>query len=193
MNRTLILASTSAYRAALLRRLGRDFLQIAPDCDERALPGEPVAAQAQRLAASKAASVAARHPDALVLGSDQLAERDGQPAGKPGTHAAARAQLAAASGRTLRFHTAWCLIDAASGQRWQGCDLTRARLRMLDAASIERYLERERPYDCAGSFKSEGLGIALFERIDSSDPTALIGLPLIAVAAALRAAGLDVP
>ncbi|EQD61239.1 Maf-like protein [mine drainage metagenome] len=193
MNRTLILASTSAYRAALLRRLGRDFLQIAPDCDERALPGEPVAAQAQRLAAGKAASVAARHPDALVLGSDQLAERDGQPVGKPGTHAAARAQLAAASGRTLRFHTAWCLIDVASGQRWQGCDLTSARLRMLDAASIERYLERERPYDCAGSFKSEGLGIALFERIDSSDPTALIGLPLIAVAAALRAAGLEVP
>ena len=193
MNRTLILASTSAYRAALLRRLGRDFLQIAPDCDERALPGEPVATQARRLAAGKAASVAARHPDALVLGSDQLAERDGQPVGKPGTYAAARAQLAAASGRTLRFHTAWCLIDVASGQRWQGCDLTRARLRMLDAASIERYLERERPYDCAGSFKSEGPGIALFERIDSSDPTALIGLPLIAVAAALRAAGLEVP
>ncbi len=193
MNRSLILASTSSYRAMLLRRLLDDFQQIAPDCDEHALPGEAVAAQAQRLAAAKAASVAARHADALVLGSDQLAERDGQAVGKPGTHAAAHTQLAAASGRTLRFHTAWCLLDAASGQRWQGCDVTRVNFRALAAPEIERYLQRERPYDCAGSFKSEGPGIALFERIDSSDPTALIGLPLIAVAAALRAAGLPVP
>jgi septum formation protein len=193
MNRTLILASTSAYRATLLRRVYDDFLQIAPDCDERALPGETVAAQAQRLAAGKAASVAARHVDALVLGADQLAERDGHTVGKPGTHAAAHAQLAAASARTLQFHTAWCLLDAASGQRWQGCDVTRVHFRTLDAPAIERYLQRERPYDCAGSFKCEGLGIALFERIDSSDPTALIGLPLIALAAALRAAGLAVP
>lgn len=193
MKRTLILASTSTYRAALLRRVLEDFRQVAPDCDEHALPGEAVAAQAQRLAATKAASVTARHPDALVLGSDQLAELDGHAVGKPGTHAVAHAQLAAASGRTLQFHTAWCLLDAASGQRWQGCDVTRAHFRALDAHAIERYLQREQPYDCAGSFKSEGLGIALFERIDSSDPTALIGLPLIAVATALRAAGLDVP
>ena len=193
MSAPLILASTSAYRAALLRRITDAFTQQAPDCDERALPAESIPAQAARLAATKAASVAARHADALVLGSDQLAALDHAAIGKPGDHAGARRQLRAVSGRVLEFHTAWCLIDAASRQRWQGIDATRVHFRALSDAEIERYLLRERPYDCAGSFKCEGLGITLFERIESEDPTALIGLPLIAVAAALRAAGLQLP
>ncbi len=193
MPKPLVLASTSVYRASLLRRIATDFIQEAPECDERPLAGEGVAVQARRLAATKASSVASRHADALVLGSDQLAALDGHPVGKPGSHAAAVDQLRAASGRTLEFHTAWCLVDAASGRRWSGCDLTRVRFRGLDDACIERYLSREKPYDCAGSFKSEGLGIALFEQIESTDPTALIGLPLIAVAASLRDAGMPVP
>ena len=193
MSAPLILASTSAYRAALLRRIADAFTQQAPDCDERALPAESIPAQAARLAATKAASVAVQHADALVLGSDQLAALDHAAIGKPGDHAGARRQLRAVSGRVLEFHTAWCLIDAASRQRWQGIDATRVHFRALSDAEIERYLLRERPYDCAGSFKCEGLGITLFERIESEDPTALIGLPLIAVAAALRAAGLQLP
>lgn len=193
MTRALILASTSRYRAELLRRLTGAFTQVAPEFDEHALPGETVPAQAERLAAGKAGNVAARHADALVLGSDQLAALDGRAVGKPGSHEAAHAQLRAASGRVLEFHTAWRLIDATTQRHWQGRDVTRVRVRALDDATIERYLLQERPYDCAGSFKSEGLGIALFEAIDSSDPTALVGLPLIAVAAALRDAGLQIP
>ena len=193
MSAPLILASTSAYRAALLRRIADAFTQQAPDCDERALPAESIPAQAARLAATKAASVAVQHADALILGSDQLAALDHVAIGKPGEHANAHRQLRAVSGRVLEFHTAWCLIDAASRQRWQGIDVTRVHFRALGDDEIERYLLRERPYDCAGSFKCEGLGITLFERIESEDPTALIGLPLIAVAAALRAAGLQLP
>ena len=190
----LILASTSPYRAALLQRLGVPFTTAAPHCDERAVPGETVSAQVVRLARMKAESVADTQPAGmLVLGSVQLAERDGTAVGKPGDHAVARTQLCAGSGRELVFHTAWCLLEAPAGRSWAGLDRTLVRLRALDEATIERYLTIERPYDCAGSFRSEGLGIALFESITSQDPTALVGLPLIAVAAALRAAGLAVP
>ena len=188
----IILASTSRYRRALLERLAWPFEVEAPGVEEASLPGERPADTAVRLSLAKARAVAARHADALVIGSDQVAELDGRAVGKPADHADAVAQLRAASGRTVVFHTGVALVDARSG---------RARHRLVDVAStfrvlsdddIERYLARERPYDCAGSVKSEGFGIALFERIESDDPTALIGLPLIAVAALLRDAGLDV-
>jgi len=188
----IVLASTSRYRRSLLERLGWPFEVASPGVDETALPGERPADTALRLAEAKARAVAARYADALVIGSDQVAEIDGRAVGKPADPADARAQLRAASGRTVVFHTGVALVDAGSG---------RARLRLVDVAStfralseqdIARYLEREKPYDCAGSVKSEGFGIALFERIESDDPTALIGLPLIAVTALLREEGLDV-
>ena len=147
----------------------------------------------ERLARAKADAVAALHPDAWVIGSDQVAERDGMTLGKPGDHAKAVAQLRAASGRTLRFHTAVCLRCVATDVALIHRDATQVVFRALDDASIERYLRAERPYDCAGSFKSEGLGIALFESIRSDDPTALIGLPLIALARMLREAGFSIP
>ncbi len=187
----LILASTSIYRRQLLDRLGLAYTVEKPDIDEVALPGESPAALAERLARAKAAAVSARHPHAWVIGSDQVCERDGTAIGKSGEHTAAVAQLAAASGRTLRFHTAVCLLRGAAHSGHH--DLTEVAFRTLDASEIERYLRAERPYDCAGSFKCEGLGIALFERIASEDPTALIGLPLIALARMLRHAGFSIP
>ncbi len=187
----LILASTSAYRRQLLERLRLPFQCVAPGTDERPLPGERPAGLARRLAEAKAAAVAAGHPHAWVIGSDQCAELDGQLLGKPGGRAAAIAQLQAMSGRTVDFHTAVCLRHG--GQALVACDLTRVRLRHLDGEVIERYLDAEQPYDCAGSFKCEGLGIALFEAIESTDPTALVGLPLIALARLLRQAGHAVP
>ncbi len=189
----LILASTSAYRRQLLARLGLTFDAVAPGVDESAQAGETPARLSERLAAAKAMAVARRHPQAWVIGSDQVAERDGSALGKPGSHQAAVEQLRAASGRRLDFHTAVCVCQHESGIRMAHFDLTCVRFRTLDAASIERYLHAEQPYDCAGSFKSEGLGIALFEAIESQDPTALIGLPLIALARMLRTAGFDLP
>ena len=193
MSAPLILASTSAYRAALLRRITDAFTQQAPDCDERALPAESIPAQAARLAATKAASVALQHADALILGSDQLAALDHMAIGKPGDHANARRQLRAVSERVLEFHTAWCLIDAANRQRWQGIDVTRVYFRALGDDEIERYLDREPAFDCAGSAKSEALGISLLSGLAGDDPTALVGLPLIALAAMLRQEGAAVP
>lgn len=189
----LILASTSRYRGELLQRLGLPFDTARPEVDESALPGESPAAMAQRLAAAKAAAVATEHPAAWVIGSDQVAERDGAALGKPGDHATAVAQLRAASGRELHFHTGLCLMRATDGSRFEHLDLTTVRFRDLDADEIERYLQAERPYDCAGSFKSEGLGIALFDAIENRDPSALIGLPLIALAGMLRQAGFVLP
>ncbi len=189
----LILASTSVYRRQLLDRLGLPYSVESPKTDEAPLPNETPHALAERLARAKADAVAALHPDAWVIGSDQVAERDGEALGKPGDHASAVAQLRAASGRSLRFQTAVCVrcvaADVASIHR----DVTEVAFRVLDAGAIERYLRTEQPYDCAGSFKSEGLGIALFESIRSDDPTALIGLPLIALARMLREAGFSVP
>lgn len=187
----LILASTSPYRRELLARLRLPFDVTRPDTDETPLPGEAPAALAQRLAAAKAATVASTR-DAWVLGSDQVAELDGAALGKPGGREAALAQLAAMSGRSVVFRTAVCLLHR-DGRRHQAVDTTTVRFRPLDAAEIARYVDAEQPFDCAGSFKSEGLGIALFTAIESQDPTALVGLPLIATARLLRAAGFTLP
>lgn len=189
---SLVLASTSRYRRELLARLGLPFDVDRPEVDEHPLPGESPVALAVRLAEAKALAVAARHPQAWVLGSDQVADRDGRPLGKPGDRDTALAQLLAASGQAVRFHTAFCLAGP-DGRRLAGLDLTEVRFRELSRDEILRYLEAEQPYDCAGSFKCEGLGIVLFEAIQSRDPTALVGLPLIAVAAALREAGFRLP
>ncbi|CAG0991869.1 7-methyl-GTP pyrophosphatase [Burkholderiales bacterium] len=190
--RPLVLASTSRYRAQLLDRLGLPYQVDAPAVDETTLPGEAPATACVRLAEAKARAVAARHPGALVLGSDQIADCDGEHVGKPGTLERARAQLAALSGRTVVFHTGVALVDAASGRSETGRVDVRSTLRRLTAAEIDAYLAREAPFDCAGSVKSEGLGIALFESIESDDPTALVGLPLIATCRLLRRAGIDV-
>lgn len=191
-SRPLILASGSRYRRALLERLGLPFTAIAPDLDETPQDGEAPATTARRLAIAKARAVAVVHPDALVIGSDQVADCDGVAISKPGSHDAARAQLTALSGRSIVFHTAVALIDGASHRcQLRQVDVT-SRFRLLDVATIESYLVRERPYDCAGAVRSESLGIALFDSIESDDPTALIGLPLISVAAMLRNEGIDV-
>jgi len=190
--RRLVLASTSAYRRALLERLGLTFECAAPGLDESALGDEAPAETARRLAQAKAAAVAARFPDALVIGSDQVASLGALRLDKPGNHANAVRQLQALSGRTAQFDTAVCVLDAARGARRDRVVPCRVTFRRLDARLIEAYLQREQPYDCAGSAKSEGLGIALIERIETEDPTALIGLPLIALTELLAAAGLPV-
>jgi len=190
--RELVLASTSRYRKMLLDRLGLPFLTVAPGTDETALPGEAPAATAFRLAEAKARSVAGAYPEALIIGSDQVADCDGRPIGKPGTHERAVAQLTELSGQTVIFHTGLCLLDTASGQCQTALVDVRSTFRFLAPEEIESYLRSERPYDCAGSVRSEALGIALFERIESDDPTALIGLPLIQLTSMLRTAGVAV-
>lgn len=189
----IVLASTSRYRAELLRRLLPDFEQRAPGTDETALPGEAPAPRAARLAVAKATAAAAGLDNALVIGSDQVAELDGEMLDKPGSVANACAQLAASSGRVVHFHTALCVLDTRNDRQQVHVDHTRVHFRALSAAEIERYVTREHPLDCAGSFKCEGLGISLFERIDNEDPSALIGLPLIALARMLRSLGVAVP
>jgi septum formation protein len=189
----IVLASTSRYRADLLRRLLADFEQAAPDTDETPQAGEAPAARALRLAIAKATAVADGLDDALVIGSDQVAALDGAILRKPGSVEAAREQLGASSGRVVNFHTALCLLDTRHGRSQTHVDDTRVRFRELGSAEIERYVTRELPLDCAGSFKCEGLGISLFEEIDNRDPSALIGLPLIALARMLRQAGVAVP
>ena len=189
----LVLGSTSRYRAELLRRLGEDFIQVQPGIDEIHLPGEAPGDRARRLAIAKADAVGALHPRAWIIGSDQVAELDGRPLDKPGTVEQACDQLRRSSGRIVQFHTALCLLDARKGTRQLHVDVTRAVFRPLDDDEIARYVAREQPLDCAGSFKCEGLGISLFERIETEDPTALVGLPLIALARLLREAGLAVP
>ena len=191
--RPLVLGSTSRYRRELLGRLGLAFEVQAPQVDETPRPGETPAALARRLALAKARDVAGRCPEAIVIGSDQVADLDGQPLGKPGTHERAVAQLRRMSGRTVVFHTALAVVCQASGFEQQALAPVEARFRELTNGEIERYLRAEQPYDCAGSAKSEGLGIALLEAIVSDDPTALIGLPLIRTARLLRAAGLALP
>lgn len=188
----LILASTSTYRRELLRRLGVDFTCVAPGVAEDVRPGESPPARALRLALEKARAVAARHPGALVLGSDQVAALGATILDKPGDPERARAQLARLSGSVAEFHTAVALVTN-SGRESSHVDLTKTVARELTAEEIARYVERERALDCAGGFKVEALGIALFERIESQDPTALVGLPLIWVAAALRHEGVTIP
>jgi len=188
---TLVLASTSRYRAELLARLRLAFDCAKPEVDETPLRGEAPRALAVRLARAKAMAVAAQHPGAWIIGSDQVAELDGRPLGKPGSRNAASAQLAAMSGREVAFHTAVCV--AGAGMQREACNLTRVAFRRLRPEEIERYVDAELPLDCAGSFKCEGLGITLFEAIHSQDPTALVGLPLIATAGLLREAGFTLP
>ncbi len=188
----IVLASTSRYRVALLQRLGLRFRQAAPETDETPLPGESPAALAERLAVAKAQSVAARHPAALVIGSDQVAALGKRILGKPGTLAAAREQLSVSSGRDLRFYTAVALACAGRGLLLRRVVPFTVAFRTLSEQEIEDYLRREQPFDCAGSFRWEGLGIALFRSLRGEDPTALEGLPLIALCELLREAGVEV-
>lgn len=190
--RRLVLASSSPYRKALLERLGLAFEVAAPHADERPLGGETAPQTALRLAAVKAQSVRALHRDALIIGSDQTATSEGRLLGKPGDHATAARQLRALSGRSADFHTALALLDAANGKLQTQVVPCRVHFRTFDDARIERYLQKEKPYDCAGSAKVEGLGIALIGRIETEDPTSLIGLPLIALTEMLEKAGLPV-
>lgn len=191
-SRRLVLASTSRYRRELLARLGLAFDTASPGTDESRLPGESPRDLALRLAAAKAAAVAPAHPDALIIGSDQVAWCDGEFLGKPGTHERAVEQLRRLSGRSAEFLTAVCVLDSASGRSATELVPCEVRFRRLDAGTIERYLRREQPYDCAGSAKSEGLGIVLLEAIRCDDPNALVGLPLIALTGLLAAHGVSV-
>ena len=191
--RLLILGSTSPYRRELLARLGLPFTTEAQRVDETPQPGEPPRDLALRLALAKARDVAGRHPEAIVIGSDQVADLAGEPLGKPGTHERAVAQLQRMRGQTVIFQTALAVVCAATGFAQSDLAAVEVRFRDLGNDEIERYLQAERPYDCAGSAKSEGLGIALLEAIHNDDPTALVGLPLIRTARLLRAAGLTLP
>ncbi len=189
----LVLASTSSYRQMLLERLSIPFERARPDTDETSLPGEPPAVTAERLAAEKARAVAASWPDALIIGSDQVAYLGDQVFGKPGTESRAVAQLQQMSGQTVVFHTALALLNTRTGRLQAEGVPTRVRFRTLTEAEIRRYVAKEQPLDCAGSAKSEGLGIALLEALSGDDPTALIGLPLIALSRMLRAEGVELP
>lgn len=190
--RRLVLASTSPYRKVLLERLGIAFEVAAPHVDERPLHGEAPRDTALRLSGLKAQAVRAAHRDALIIGSDQVALSEGRLLGKPGDHVSAVRQLRALSGKIAEFHTAVTLLDAANSQSQSRMVPCRVQFRALDDKRIESYLQREQPYDCAGSAKIEGLGIALVARIDTEDPTSLIGLPLIALTEMLERAGLPV-
>ncbi|MBU2289227.1 MAG: septum formation inhibitor Maf [Gammaproteobacteria bacterium] len=191
MQRSIILASTSTYRKQLLERLRLPFDAHSPEVDETPRPAEQPANLALRLAKEKAAAVAHRYPESIVIGSDQVADLAGEAFGKPGNHARATEQLRRMSGQTLIFQTAVAIRCVATGFHQSDIAAVRVVFRTLTDEAIESYLRSERPYDCAGSAKSEGFGIALLDRIDSDDPTALVGLPLIRTARMLRAAGID--
>jgi septum formation protein len=190
--KTVILGSTSRYRRDLLQRLQIGFHVVAPDVDETPLPGESPRALAQRLSLAKARAVADRFPQAVVIGSDQVADLQGEALGKPGSHERAVAQLRQMRGQSLIFETAVSVVCRADGFEASSLASVRVTVRDLSDSEIENYLLAELPYDCAGSAKSEGLGIALLSSIESDDPTALIGLPLIRTCNLLRAAGVDV-
>ena len=189
----LVLASTSAYRKMLLERLHLPFDTDRPKTDETPLPGEAPAATAERLAAEKARAVAGRWPDALVIGSDQVAHLGDEVFGKPGTEARAIAQLQRMRGQTVVFHTALAVLNTRTGHLQVEGIPTQVRFRNLSDDEIRRYVAKEQPLDCAGSAKSEGLGITLLDAMPGEDPTALIGLPLIALSRMLRAEGLELP
>ena len=190
--RALVLGSTSSYRRALLERLRLPFTVAAPDVDETPLAGETPAQTAVRLALAKAHAVARSRADSVVIGSDQMADLHGEAIGKPGNFERARSQLLRMSGQTVVFHTAVAVVCSAQQFVAQALVPVQVRFRTLTDAEISHYLLAETPYDCAGSAKSEGLGIALLERIDNSDPSALVGLPLIETARMLRAAGIPI-
>lgn len=185
----LVLASTSPYRHALLTRLGLTFTTASPDVDEIRRPDEPPQVLVLRLAEAKARAVVQAHPEALIIGSDQVACLDNIVLGKPHDRDAAIDQLERASGRTVLFQTGLCLLDARSGQAQTLVEPFLVHFRHLTRLQIEGYLDREQPYDCAGSFKSEGLGIALFERLEGEDPNTLIGLPMIRLISLLESGG----
>lgn len=189
----LVLASTSSYRCELLGRLHLPFEVCAPETDETPLSGEAPAVTAERLAAAKAAAVAEKYPDALIIGSDQVAFCGNQRYGKPGTRENARLQLRSLSGKIALFHTGLCLLNAQSGRRHLRGVATEVRFRELSDEEIERYMDKENALNCSGSARSEGLGVSLLEWMRSDDPTALVGLPLIALAEMLRAEGVQLP
>lgn len=189
----LVLASTSPYRRELLGRLHLPFEIASPDTDETPLPGEAPAATAERLASAKAEAVVDRFPDALIIGSDQVAYCGNQRYGKPGTRENARLQLRSLSGKIAVFHTGLCLLNAQSGRRHLRGVATEVRFRELSDEEIERYTDKEDALNCSGSARSEGLGVSLLEWMRSDDPTALVGLPLIALAEMLRAEGIPLP
>ncbi|MET0065513.1 MAG: Maf family nucleotide pyrophosphatase [Candidatus Thiodiazotropha sp.] len=188
----LVLASSSPFRRELLSRLGIEFSTASPDVDESPLEQESAEDLVVRLAEMKAKAVAETHPDALIIGSDQVATLQGHVLGKPGTHERATGQLAMASGQQVTFHTGLCLYNSRSGVSQTCREPFHVYFRNLKAYEIENYLRKEQPYQCAGSFKSEGLGICLFERLEGDDPNSLIGLPLIRLIGMLRKEGLDI-
>jgi len=190
---TLVLASTSPFRRELLGKLNLAFEVDAPEVDEQHRPDETPEQLVLRLAEEKAKAVARQHPDALVIGSDQVACIDQQILGKPGNRDRAIEQLSLASGKQVTFYTGLCLYNSATGQVQSSCELFHVHFRELDKPQIERYLDAEQPYNCAGSFKSEGLGIALFSRLEGDDPNTLIGLPLIRLIGFLEKEGIQVP
>jgi septum formation protein len=189
----LILASTSPYRRMLLERFGLPFETVRPEVDEAHIAGENPSERALRLAVAKAEAVAARHPDAVVIGSDQVAAAGHKVLDKPGDAVTCRSQLATLSGSDARFYTGCAVIGPSGSVRLVHLDTTTVFFRSLTSKEIERYVEREKPFDCAGGFKVEALGITLFESVESKDPTALIGLPLIWLACSLRRAGYSLP
>lgn len=193
MTPKLVLASTSPFRRELLNKLGLPFETCAPDVDEQPRPGESPQALVTRLAEAKARAVATSHPGALVIGSDQVACIDGDILGKPGDRANAIAQLGRAAGQVVSFHTGLCLYDGANDTAQLHCEPFRVHFRQLDAGQIARYVDAEQPFNCAGSFKSEGYGITLFERLEGDDPNSLIGLPLIRLVAMLDRCGIALP
>ncbi len=187
----LVLASTSPFRAALLERLGMPFLRADPQVDETPLPQESPQALVMRLAEAKARAVAPAYPDALIIGSDQMAWIDGQILGKPGNRENTIAQLLQLSGKVVTFYTGLCLFHSSTGKAQVHCEPFQVQFRALSQLQIERYVDRERPFQCAGGFKSEGLGITLFESLKGEDPNALIGLPLIRLVSMLQLEGID--
>lgn len=187
----LVLASRSRFRRSLLERLGIGFTAMAPEVDETPMPGESPSDLVLRLAEEKARAGGVSCPDSLVIGSDQVACIDGEVLGKPGGHARAIAQLTRCAGRAVVFYTGLCLLNGITGRAQTHCEPFRVHFRALSHRQIAGYVDRERPFDCAGSFKAEGLGIALFERLEGDDPNALIGLPLIRLVSMLEAEGID--
>jgi septum formation protein len=187
----LVLASSSPYRKSLLQRLGLPFVCCSPDINETPLPGESVETLVQRLASAKASVLSQRYPSALIIGSDQACQCDGKILGKPGSFEAARKQLQHCSGLPADFHTAISLLDSESGLSFHSHDVYRVYFRTLTSDEIDYYLQTEQPFDCAGSFKAEGLGIALFEAMEGKDFHSLLGLPLISLCTLLRQCGLN--
>lgn len=193
LKKNIVLGSTSPFRKALMEKLQIPFVTAAPDIDESRLKGESPEDMVRRLSVEKARKVAESHPHALIIGSDQCAVIDGEVTGKPGTHEKAVQQLLSSSGKTVTFYTGLCLLDSDSGAYELDCVPFYVTFRVLDEAEINHYLYRDQPYNCAGSFKSEGLGITLFSKMQGDDPSALRGLPLIRLCAMLRKHGVSLP